>query len=527
MRNWAFALLTALLVLGAIEAMAWLTHSLLYGEGPGPGPVTGSLPTADQNRGLLLHPFYGVIDDWDYSELNIGSARKECGLVVGLLGGSVASAASRQFELALLRHAASLGSSVSPIVVNLAHHRYRQPRQAQVFVNKLAGSTGSRRFHIVVSLDGFNEVKEPLDVLHISGSGGSLFPKEWPSTIAMTAEQRLAAGRILALRDEQEALLAGLVGRGGIRGSATFGLLRRWRLDRIERLVVRQHQGLFEAGNVPHDLEKHGPRRTSAPDEVHRAAAESWYRGALLLARLAKRHGAEYYHFLQPNQYVPGAKPLTDWELGKSFLPNLRAAEGVRSGYPLLVEYGRRLRERGVEFFDLSRIYADVYETLYTDPCCHLNRRGNELLAAAMLRRIVEATDADDGAIHGDQENESCFPYRAAVAGIEAGEFGEPAARSVFDIYRKERTLVYLKRYCTVDDIVDTFFLHFTRREGGIGGDQFPFLQHGVILDGDICIAIVRLGNGGIVHMRTGQVSGDRDTWSVEPDVAGLETTTA
>ena len=276
-----------------------------------------------------------------------------------------------------------------------------------------------------------------------------------------------------------------------------------------------------------HDLEKHGPRRTYAPDEWYRAAAESWYRGALLLARLAKRHGAEYYHFLQPNQYVPGTKPLTDRELRKSFLPNYRAAKNAPAGYPLLVEHGRRLRERGVEFFDLSRIYADVYETLYTDPCCHLNRRGNELLAAAMLRRIVEATDADDGALHGDQENESCFPYRAAVAGIEAGEFGEPAARSVFDIYRKERMLVYLKRHCTVDDIMDTFFLHFTRSEGDIVGDQFPFLQHGLILDGDTCIAIVRLVNDGIVHMRTGQVSGDRDTWSVEPDVTGLETTTA
>ena len=518
-------MLTALLVLGVIEAMAWLTHSLLYDEHPSPGSVAGSLSTADRKyRGLVAHPFYGVIDDDDFHELNIASARKarkECGLVVGLLGGSIASAAFREFELALLRRAVSLGSSVSPIVVNLAHHRYRQPRQAQAFVNKLAGSTGSRRFHIVVSLDGFNEVKEPLDVLHISGSGGSLFPKEWPFMIAMTAEQRLAAGRILALRDEQEALLAG----GGMRGSATFGLLRRWRLDRIERLVVRQHHDLFEAGNVPHDLEKHGPRRTSAADELRRAAAESWYRGALLLDRLATRQGAEYYHFLQPNQYVPGAKPLTDRELRKAFWANSRAAKGVRSGYPLLAEYGRRLRERGVEFFDLSRIYADVYETLYTDPCCHLNRRGNELLAAAMLRRIIEATDAD-GAIHADWENESCLPYRAAVAGIEAGEFGEPAARSVFDVYRKERTLVYLKRHCTVDDITDWFFLHFTRSEGSFGGDQFPFLRHGLILDGDTCVAIVRLGNDGIVHMRTGQLRSGRDTWSVEPDVAGLETTT-
>ena len=276
----------------------------------------------------------------------------------------------------------------------------------------------------------------------------------------------------------------------------------------------------MDAGKARYSLEKHGPRRTYALDELRRTAAEVWYQGARVLAGLAKRHGAEYYHFLQPNQYVPGAKPLTDEELAKVFRPDRPWAKEVRSVYPLLAEHGRRLREQGVEFFDLSRIFANDRETLYKDDCCHLNERGNELLAAAMLRRIIEAADTD-GAIYANVKNESCLrPYRSAVARVEAGEFGEPVARSVFDIYRKERALVYLKRSCTVDDTMDGFFLHFTRSEGGTGSEAFHFAQRGVILDGETCVATARLREG-LVHMRTGQYRDGRDMWSVENSLLG------
>ena len=289
----------------------------------------------------------------------------------------------------------------------------------------------------------------------------------------------------------------------------------------------------MEAGKRSRSLEKHGPQRAHVVAELWRISAEVWYRGAWLLAGLAKRHGAEYYHFLQPNQHVPGSKPLTDRELAKAFKLDGRA-ENIRAVYPLLAEYGRHLREQGVEFFDLSQIYADNRQTLYRDRCCHLNRRGNKLLAAAMLQRIIKATDANDGAIYPESKSRSCLrPYRAVVARIEAGEYGEPAARSVFDIYRggrEGRTLVYMKRNCTVDDITAPFFLYITRTEGDIWGgvrdsepsNVFHFVQHGAILDGGTCVAIVRLVDGGLIRIHTGQ----RGIWSAEPDVAGLDVPT-
>ncbi len=41
-----------------------------------------------------------------------------------------------------------------------------------------------------------------------------------------------------------------------------------------------------------------------------------------------------------------------------------------------------------MRFVDLTRIFADVRETIYRDACCHYNRTGNEMIAERMAREI-------------------------------------------------------------------------------------------------------------------------------------------
>ena len=48
------------------------------------------------------------------------------------------------------------------------------------------------------------------------------------------------------------------------------------------------------------------------------------------------------------------------------------------------------LRAAGVKIFDLSQIFAKVKDTVYVDPCCHVNDLGQRLLADAMAERIAE-----------------------------------------------------------------------------------------------------------------------------------------
>jgi hypothetical protein len=58
-------------------------------------------------------------------------------------------------------------------------------------------------------------------------------------------------------------------------------------------------------------------------------------------------------------------------------------------GYPLLIESGAELAERGVRFVDLTMIFADVRETIYRDACCHYYQSGYEMIAERMAREII------------------------------------------------------------------------------------------------------------------------------------------
>ena len=534
-----FWLLTALLLCGIVEAMAWLTYRWLYGES-----TNGMSAETDQaalearavlqNRfqGRALHPFYGLVSGWHNLDLNmppssLGSRRLattwegQDAVVVGVLGGSVAADVVGSLAGALLKHLAKEGGDTPawPILIDLAYSGYHHPQQSLVFTNVRASGV---QFDIVVSLDGVNEVWLPMGDHKTSGIY-PVYPARWSSAVGFSADQRVAVARMAVLREEQRALTTSAFG-----GSALLDLARRYRLDQIGRLIVDRHQDLAATGQERHNLQSTGPFEVFTKQEVRNVMTETWYRSALFLAGMAERHGAEYYHFLQPNQYIPGSKPLSDDELASAYAPGALLAQEVREGYPKLAEYGAALREQGVKFFDLTHIFADHDETLYIDQCCHLNERGNELLAEHILRRLL-----DNGRLGGGPRlwpaakryKPEPTRYQAVHDRIVNGDFGAPAARSVFNVYREGRTLAYLKRHCTVADIAASFFVNFTRNNGsGVITPRFHFTQHGAMLEGDTCVGTVELPDFGIEHLRTGQfwAKGTAEEWSVELDVSEL-----
>lgn len=48
-----------------------------------------------------------------------------------------------------------------------------------------------------------------------------------------------------------------------------------------------------------------------------------------------------------------------------------------------------QLHAEGIEAHSLARAFENVRETLYIDDCCHVNRRGVDLLAEAIAARIL------------------------------------------------------------------------------------------------------------------------------------------
>ena len=51
--------------------------------------------------------------------------------------------------------------------------------------------------------------------------------------------------------------------------------------------------------------------------------------------------------------------------------------------------HGRALRGDGVHFVDLTMLFKDVEETIYEDDCCHVNQRGNNLIAAKLAEAMT------------------------------------------------------------------------------------------------------------------------------------------
>ena len=110
--------------------------------------------------------------------------------------------------------------------------------------------------------------------------------------------------------------------------------------------------------------------------------------------------------------------------------------------------------------------------------------------------------------------------------GIAAGDYGQPAAQSDFDVYLSGDGLAYLKEPCSAGDTDARFFLHIfpadpadlpaDSRARGFENADFLFADHGANI-GDKCAAMRELPDYPIERIRTGQfVSGYGRLWDAE-----------
>ena len=119
--------------------------------------------------------------------------------------------------------------------------------------------------------------------------------------------------------------------------------------------------------------------------------------------------------------------------------------------------------------------------------------------------------------------------YRAALASWARGEWGEPVGRAVFDLYRREEELRYVKEPCAMEDTEARFFLHLypedeadlpaERRGYGFLNFDFDFVDYGFLLDGR-CLAIAPLPESGDGRLRAGQFLPGGELWSIEASLA-------
>ena len=77
-------------------------------------------------------------------------------------------------------------------------------------------------------------------------------------------------------------------------------------------------------------------------------------------------------------------------ELEIAYLEMHPYRQGVVEGYPMLIERGAELAANGVAFHDLTRMFENNSEVLYSDKCCHFNEKGYNMIIDYMVARMGE-----------------------------------------------------------------------------------------------------------------------------------------
>ena len=309
--------------------------------------------------------------------------------VIGIAGGSVATFFSLYgidaLSERLRAHPAFADKEIC--VTRMSLGGYKQPQQL-VALNYFL-SIGAH-FDLVINLDGFNEVALP-PYSNVPKGVFPFYPNHWYTRVSTAPDPELR--RLVGEREylqARRAESARAFQESPLRYSASWNLVWRWLDQRRRAALARNEAAVVAYEPAERSAQTHGPPRTYPSDEAMYAdLVEGWRRSSELMDDVCRAQGIEYFHFLQPNQYVPDSKSLTAEEQRIAYVRGSRYEAPVRSGYPGLVAAGRELEAAGVRFTDLTMLFESVTASTYEDSCCHLNALGNELLAQAVADAVL------------------------------------------------------------------------------------------------------------------------------------------
>ena len=179
--------------------------------------------------------------------------------------------------------------------------------------------------------------------------------------------------------------------------------------------------------------------------------------------------------------------------------------------------------DRGALGFENRDVWIADPGAFFNGKCVHIQTRFPDYSIA----RIRTGQVAEGESLwSADIDLAAHAAARALYGDIAAGDYGQPLARSDFDVYLRGNTLAYLKDPCADGDADARFFLHIIPadpadlpavwREYGFENLDFHFSDHGARA-GDKCVAEREMPGYAIERIRTGQfVSGEGRVWSAE-----------
>lgn len=382
-----------------------LADSRLAGEREAGGTLFGFHPYLGYVGNPGARPWTGVDDANNaYGLLSMTGHpypyRREPGdFVIGVLGGSLADVFANVAEADLQAALAERDPRFADrrvVMLSLGVGGYKQPQQLFMLEYMLLSGF---EFDQILNIDGYNDLVFTVD--NQAHGVNPIYPSSQhygPLTESLRASPNPSVIRHLAevfALYERERQVLGTIQTPPFKYSVFLNALGARFSQLSQSGIARQQAELAAIAQDDMSPAFRGPPAPSADDPADVAVA-IWRDSSAMIHAILRDRGIPYVHALQPNQYVPDSKPLSEQELAMAFVPDSIGAKRVRHGYPRLAEAGAELKAQGLPFYDMTGIYADVADDVYVDNCCHVNPVGNRILAGAIADAIIEQFDQQE-----------------------------------------------------------------------------------------------------------------------------------
>ena len=331
-------------------------------------------------RWIIPHPFFGYVlhnqkninnfgfhtpDDFPYQLKN-----EE--LVVGVFGASVAQQLAHYLMETTNELMVNVCNAQKKIkFINFAIQTQRQPQAFQIF------HAYGDQLDLAINLDGNNEIR------HFPVDGN---PREYPFAYEylyqVTQEKQKELEHIYFLQKWQFKL---------IHLSKKFSFFDKSELYfKINFSIVRFLQTFVKAAEKRIIRMSIGPIK---PENKYRNDQDSlriWKKYTILQSAVARKFSVPLISFIQPTQYLPDSKIFSEEERKVAILDDVATLSKLATKWNLLGESIGEIKKSGANIVDLRKVFAGVSEPIFVDTCCHVNRRGNEILSKIVLEKIRE-----------------------------------------------------------------------------------------------------------------------------------------
>jgi len=352
----------------------------------------GDAPARLRIHKEVVHPYMGYVYDpsveqsspYGISDVSPIQHRSDGKVIVGIFGGSFADDISYNMAGELAEKLAPSFPGREFVVVKATIGGYKQPQQLMA-LNWFMALGGE--FDIVINLDGFNDVA--LASLENVPDTNPFFPRQWHLRMRTVPDTEFLAtvGKIKFI-DAVSAKWQSVFRTGPLRYSITANTI--WRIGDqwLYNAAVNQRALLPKMFGANGYAATGPPAPFENESAMYAALGHLWEESSFQMNAIAKAKGIHYFHFLQPNQYVEGSKPMGANERRVAIKEDHPYRTSVMKGYPVLTELGKDLVRRGVTFVDLTNAFANTREELYRDNCCHVNTAGQRMIVDAMVKTM-------------------------------------------------------------------------------------------------------------------------------------------